>query len=685
MQLKFNVGEYTIQTETQYTNDILNENKIFPILTIGKDSYIEEAFAQCVFDKNLIYNFQIGRYSSIAANVTFLIDMNHDYKRVCQGRINGIPYLRPTLTKRKGQIIIMNDCWVGDGATILSGVTIGNGAVVAAEAVVTKDVPPYAIAAGNPAKIIGYRFEKAQIEALNLIRWWNWSNDRIKANATELQGDIDHFIQRHISEAKQELSNIVPADIKPIEKKHSGEERILLYIPDFEQDYPTWPQVIEAFIQSYSNTNHELLLYIEEDNLLDEKLALLDQIFSKYEDAECYINLYIGNVEDMRSLFCQVDAYITNRSKENVSCMDMADLFGLPTISSVDLPIFKETTVLHMVKEKSESQSNSLKPDTIKTMMEAIRALDSTQDNIQNVLSQISQNQMALDCSINNAKYEILDGKEPIYPIIEPIENTIHAIIKEGKSICRFGDGEFSLIAGEHRHRFQAPSPKLAERLLEVLQSNQDNILVCISDMYGDLSKYTAAGKLGIRMYLTEDVRRQQYALLDMNRHYHDTHITRPYAIYADNNTSAPKKRFEALKQIWEKRSLLIIEGEKTRLGIGNDLFNNAADIIRILGPAESAFDRYDDILTEAHKYGKDRLILIAMGATATVLAYDLACAGFQALDIGHIDIEYEWMKAGKGGRVPIKNKYVNELQGGNIVEDIQDPVYESQIVAKFL
>ena len=118
-------------------------------------------------------------------------------------------------------------------------------------------------------------------------------------------------------------------------------------------------------------------------------------------------------------------------------------------------------------------------------------------------------------------------------------------------------------------------------------------------------------------------------------------------------------------------------------MGIGNNLFDNATDIIRILGPAESAFDRYDDILAEALKQEKDRLVLIALGATATVLAYDLANAGFQALDIGHIDIEYEWMRA--GGKVAIHNKYVNEVKDGYMVEDIHNPVYESQVIAKFL
>ena len=73
------------------------------------------------------------------------------------------------------------------------------------------------------------------------------------------------------------------------------------------------------------------------------------------------------------------------------------------------------------------------------------------------------------------------------------------------------------------------------------------------------------------------------------------------------------------------------------------------------------------------------------MGPAATVLAYDLACAGYQALDIGHVDMEYEWMLAGKGGRTAVPYKYNNELKGGDIVEEIKDEKYEMQIVDRFL
>ncbi len=695
MRFKLNIPEDSIKNDFEYTSDVLNENKIFPVLSIGRDSYIEEVIVENVLDDNLIYNVQIGRHSSIAHDVTFIVDMNHDYKRACQGRINGVTYRRPEQVKRKGQIIVMNDCWIGEKATIMSGVTIGNGAVVAAEAVVTKDVPSYAIVAGNPAKVIGYRFDEKQIDSLNLIRWWNWDKDKVLKHADELFGDIDEFIAKHIDDVTKELSEIVGIDINPIVKQSVGEEKIYLYIPDFEQDYPTYPKVIHAFAKSFSDTNSELLLYIREDEFLDEKLAALEEIFSKYEDVNCYINLFVGNLADERGLFGQVDAYITNRSLDNVVHMDMADLFGIPVISGVDIPVFCETAVKTLHRKDVENTTvNSVAVFNNTAVNKLVKAVQSQNSSIEFIMeqqceivrnqNQLSTNQYAMNCSVNNLKYEILDNQNVLqYPVIESGDKAIDLIINESKSICRFGDGEFAVIAGVDRQKFQRADEKLAVRLKEILSSNDDNILLCLMDVYGDLSKYNDDCRYNIRAYLSETVRKQHYELIDMKKTYYDTYVTRPYASYLDNNTDAPKKRFDKLKKIWQDKKLLIIEREKTRMGVGNDLFDNAADIVRILGPAEHAFDKYDEILAKALEQNKNRLVLIAMGATATVLAYDLTKAGFQALDIGHIDIEYEWMLAGKGKKTEIKHKYNNEVAGGDRVEEIHDDVYDSQIIAR--
>lgn len=683
MRIKLNIPENSVQTDTAYTSDVLGEQKRFPVLVIGRDSYIEEAWAEVVFDAGMIYNLQVGRYTSIAGDVKIIVDMNHDYRRVCQGRISGVPYHRPERIRRKGQVVIMNDCWVGDDVTIMSGVTIGNGAVVAAGAVVVKDVPSYAIVSGNPARVIGYRFEKAQIEALELIRWWNWSAEKVYAAAGLLYGDIDTFIKVFLPDAERDLEQIPMADIVPMEKTQTGPDKRLLYVPDFEQDYPTYPNVIEAFVNSYANTNYELLLYVREDENLQENLERLDEIFSKYEDVDCYVNLFVANPEDERSLFGQVDAYITNRSTNNVRYMDMADLYGIPCISGVDVPMFAEQLTEHMCR----IQTDKMQIDELERKVSELQTMLSNLTNAyKQQIAQLSTNQYAMNLSVDNLKYEVLATHDKLQlPTIRSGQEAIDKIISERKSMVRFGDGEFAVIAGVNRQKFQRADAALARRLMEVLHTEDETVLLGIPDIYGDLSRYNTECRYNIRAYLTEEVRRQHYDLLDMDRTYYDAYVTRPYASYLDNNTDAPKQRFDALKQIWQGRDLVIVEGEKSRLGVGNDLFAGVKSIVRILGPAEHAFDRYDELLEAAKMQDRDKLVLAALGPTATVLAYDLAKSGYQALDIGHVDIEYEWFLAGKGRKTEVKTKYNNEVAGGNQVEDVHDAEYESQIIARYV
>ncbi len=98
--------------------------------------------------------------------------------------------------KSKGNIYIGNDVWLGYDCHILSGVTVGDGAVIGAHSVVTKNVPPYAIVAGNPAKFIRYRFDLETIQKLLAIAWWDWQDaEIINAFPYLLSEDINRFIQ----------------------------------------------------------------------------------------------------------------------------------------------------------------------------------------------------------------------------------------------------------------------------------------------------------------------------------------------------------------------------------------------------------------------------------------------------------------------------------------------------------
>ena len=136
-------------------------------------------------------------------------------------------------------------------------------------------------------------------------------------------------------------------------------------------------------------------------------------------------------------------------------------------------------------------------------------------------------------------------------------------------------------------------------------------------------------------------------------------------------------KRFEKIKQIWSKKNVVIIEGSGTGMGIGNDLLDNSASIQRIIGPAENAFGCYDEILAAAKTVTKDKMFLIS------VLAYDLAKAGYQAVDTGHIDLEYEWFLRNVKERVIIADKYVNEVLGGRVSGFLEDDRYQGQIIAR--
>lgn len=290
--------------------------------------------------------------------------------------------------------------------------------------------------------------------------------------------------------------------------------------------------------------------------------------------------------------------------------------------------------------------------------------------------------------SMQNLRYELNDPKiknrDWYYPEFYSFDETIKSIIDEHKSMARFGDGEFAIMSNVVRQRFQHLDEHLAERLVEVLQSHEDGILIGIADNYGNLDHYNEVGRNGIRMYMTEEVRVQHNKYIEKGRKYHNAYISRPYAMYADNMTDAPAKRFAALRKIWDGRDVIFVEGALTGLGVGNDLFDNAASIKRIEVPAEHSFDKYDEILDAALRYGNEEsLFMIAMGPSAGVLAYDLYKAGYQALDIGHMDLEYEWYLQGNGGRSEVPNKYNNEVPGGNVVEQITDAKYLSEIICK--
>ncbi|MEG1847140.1 MAG: GT-D fold domain-containing glycosyltransferase [Lachnospiraceae bacterium] len=284
--------------------------------------------------------------------------------------------------------------------------------------------------------------------------------------------------------------------------------------------------------------------------------------------------------------------------------------------------------------------------------------------------------------AMKNIEYEIAENmlKEKYqFPTIISEKDTVEKIINEKLSVSRYGEGEFEIMAGHATDPYQIDNKDLAQRLKEILVSNVNKHIVAIAADYGNLQKYNESLQYGIRKYMTEETREFHYSVLDMKKIYYNAYISRPYSIYKHEKTEEAVERFYLLKKIWEKQEIVFIEGTTTRMGVGNNLFDNAKSIERIIAPEKNAFHKYNKILEAAKKFNKKKLFIIALGQTATVLAYDLALAGFWAIDTGHMDLEYEWLLKGRGPTY-IPNKYNNEVYGDEQVVEVDDAEYYNQI-----
>ncbi|MBU5488910.1 CatB-related O-acetyltransferase [Clostridium sp. MSJ-8] len=179
------VGEYTIY------DDFVNDPRDF------ERNNVLYHYPECNNDK-----LKIGKFCSIACGAKFLFNAaNHTINSLStypfpiffeEWNLDTDTTSIAKAWDNKGDIIIGNDVWIGYEAVILAGVTIGDGAIIASRAVVTKDVPPYTIVGGVPAKIIKKRFDERTIDKLIELRWWDWSKEDIRRNINAIQsGNLD--------------------------------------------------------------------------------------------------------------------------------------------------------------------------------------------------------------------------------------------------------------------------------------------------------------------------------------------------------------------------------------------------------------------------------------------------------------------------------------------------------------
>ena len=197
--------------QTVYLNAVIKD----PLIEVGDYTIYNDFVADpLLFEKNnVLYHYPIhrekliiGKFCSIACGTKFLFNCaNHSLKSLSTYTFP-LFYEEWELEKsnittawdNKGDIVIGNDVWIGYEAVIMAGVHIGDGAIIAARAVVTKDVPPYTIVGGTPAKEIRKRFDAEVIQQLLILKWWNWSTDKIRQCLPYIaEGKMDELLTRN--------------------------------------------------------------------------------------------------------------------------------------------------------------------------------------------------------------------------------------------------------------------------------------------------------------------------------------------------------------------------------------------------------------------------------------------------------------------------------------------------------
>ena len=261
------------------------------------------------------------------------------------------------------------------------------------------------------------------------------------------------------------------------------------------------------------------------------------------------------------------------------------------------------------------------------------------------------------------------------------IDETLDKLLQSNQSMVRFGDGEIHIMNG-YDIPFQKYDEVLAQEMRSILMlDDREKMMICMPEVFEVFQGN-----------FTQDANSESFWKRELDRFsdffkeychsnkYGSAFISRPYIYNKDK--SRAQSQFEKIKQLFEGEELLIVEGATSRSGVGNDLFDGAKSIKRIICPSHNAFDKIQEIKEEILEHSEGRLILLMLGPTAKVLAYQLSQLGYRALDLGHIDSEYEWMKMGAETKVQLKHKHTAEFNFDQGIEFIEDEDYNSQIVA---
>lgn len=306
---------------------VQQEGRNFVLATLNSMSYIISAdlhYNSCVKS-----NILIGKYTMIAHDVVFEIGQNHALHEVTAYPFDHVLKMENMFLHRapfnQQQLIIGNDVWIGSGVRFVKAVKVGNGAIIGGGAVVTKDVPPYAIVGGNPARILRYRFDAATIQKLQYIKWWNWPLAVIRERYGLLK-DPAEFVDTFFS--PRLLAPLDTPVTRQLQEKKEAGCTLIYFVPDLASDDAVWRNVISQYLDAYTADDAVMLLVEissapEGDDSLCELQAMVRERLGHPEV------VYLKN----RSAFSMeaiqnADYYVTTKEGVATECIDYLDNYG---------------------------------------------------------------------------------------------------------------------------------------------------------------------------------------------------------------------------------------------------------------------------------------------------------------------------------------------------------------------
>lgn len=289
-------------------------------------------------------HIMIGNYTSIAKQEKFYIGINHDYKCVTMAPFENIFHIPNVYNKdsdhNRNQIIIGHDVWIGNDCTIMSGIHIGNGVVIGAGSVVAKDIPPYAIVVGNPAKIIKYRFSEEIIQKLQELKWWYWSEDKIK-EAAQYMSDPMEFIDKYYPEyIAPDFNSPISLDLRNL-RKNGIKLYCLPIVPD--DDLQEWRESVKLYLSMKTADDAVALLLLSDvkatpNDALEWISALLVE---NGDNAPLVFNYEMQIDQNVAEVISNINVLITTKSAWAMKCIDYAADYGIKCKYMFDKEAFR--------------------------------------------------------------------------------------------------------------------------------------------------------------------------------------------------------------------------------------------------------------------------------------------------------------------------------------------------------